>query len=159
MTILSNRFQAITRSITGKRVSRRQFIATSSYSIIGPSTILAGLSGCSPSSDEEAAGQAPEPEQQTKLTRIKMGTMAAADLQLSRYATDAPGEIRAPTLCLLAGRDRIIDNAGVRRYFDQLGTADRELIVYEDAAHTLEFETAPLQYLDDLAQWVRKVIS
>ena len=85
--------------------------------------------------------------------------LAAADLQLSRYATDAPGEIRAPTLCLLAGRDRIIDNAGVRRYFDQLGTADRELIVYEDAAHTLEFETAPLQYLDDLAQWVRKVIS
>lgn len=81
MTILSNRFQAITRSITGKRVSRRQFIATSSYSIIGTSTFLGGLSACSPSSDEEAAGQAPEPEQQTKLTRIKMGTMAAADLQ------------------------------------------------------------------------------
>ena len=90
MYILSNRFQAIVCSITGKRFSRRQFIATSSYSIISTSTLLAGLSGCSPSSDEEAAEQAPEPEAaeqapepelQSKITRIKMGTMAAADLQ------------------------------------------------------------------------------
>ncbi len=93
MNILSNRFQAIARSITGKRFSRRQFIATSSYSIIGTSTFLGGLSACSPSSEEEeqevaeqaseqeAAEQAPEPELQSKITRIKMGTMAAADLQ------------------------------------------------------------------------------
>ena len=84
MYILSNRFQAIVCSITGKRFSRRQFIATSSYSIISTSTLLAGLSGCSPSSDEEAAEQAPEPEAaeqapepelQSKITRIKMGTI------------------------------------------------------------------------------------
>jgi hypothetical protein len=90
MNILSNRFQAIARCITGKRFSRRQFIATSSYSIIGTSTLLGGLSACSPSSDEEAAeqaaeqeavDQAPQPELQSKITRIKMGTMAAADLQ------------------------------------------------------------------------------
>ena len=93
MNILSNRFQAIARTITGKRFSRRQFIATSSYSIIGTSTFLGGLSACSPSSEEEeqevaeqapeqeAEEQAPEPELQSKLTRIKMGTMAAADLQ------------------------------------------------------------------------------
>jgi len=89
MKILSNRFQVIARSITGERFSRRQFIATSSYSIIGTSTILAGLSGCSPSSDEEAAEQAPEPEAveqapepelQSKITRIKMGTIGCRDL-------------------------------------------------------------------------------
>ena len=81
MTILSKRFQGVTRFIVGKRFSRRQFIATSSYSIIGSGAFLGGLSACSPSPEEEAAEQAPEQEQQSKITRIKMGTMAAADLQ------------------------------------------------------------------------------
>jgi hypothetical protein len=88
MNILSNRFQLIARSITEKMFSRRQFIATSSYTIIGTGTFLGGLSACSRSSEQEeqeaepeAAEQAPEPELKSKLTRIKMGTMAAADLQ------------------------------------------------------------------------------
>jgi hypothetical protein len=88
MNILSNRFQLIARSITRKMFSRRQFIATSSYTIIGTGTFLGGLSACSRSSEQEeqeaepkAAEQAPEPELKSKLTRIKMGTMAAADLQ------------------------------------------------------------------------------
>jgi hypothetical protein len=94
MNILSNRFQLIARSITGKVFSRRQFIATSSYSIVGTGAFLSALSACSRSSEEEeqeavveepeqeAEDQAPEPEQPpSKITRIKMGTMAAADLQ------------------------------------------------------------------------------
>jgi hypothetical protein len=94
MNILSNRFLAIGRSITGRTFSRRQFIATSGYSIIGGGTFLGALSACSRSSEEEeevAAEQPPEPVAEeeaaaperppSKLTRIKMGTMTAVELQ------------------------------------------------------------------------------
>jgi catechol 2,3-dioxygenase-like lactoylglutathione lyase family enzyme len=90
MIIRSKRLKGIGSLVDENRLSRRRFIATSSYSIIGTSTILAGLSGCSPSSDEEAAVQqapepaavepAPEPEPQSKITRIKMGTIGCRDL-------------------------------------------------------------------------------
>ncbi len=81
MNILSNRFQVIAQSDTEKKVSRRQFVVTTSYSIIGASTILAGLSGCSPSSDEQMAEQhAQEPELQSKIARIRMGTIGCRDL-------------------------------------------------------------------------------
>jgi len=90
MTILSKRLPGTVSSIVENRLSRRQFITTSSYTIIGTGAFLGGLSACSPSSDEEAAEQAPEPETveqapepelQSKITRIKMGTMAATDLK------------------------------------------------------------------------------
>ena len=92
MIILSNRFQTATQSITGKGFSRRQFIATSSYTIIGSGTFLGALSACSSSSDEEAqqaveqaapqitAEQGAEEQQKAKIRRIKMGTIGCRDL-------------------------------------------------------------------------------
>jgi catechol 2,3-dioxygenase-like lactoylglutathione lyase family enzyme len=132
MHILSNRFQAIARSITGKRFSRRQFIATSSYSIIGSGTFLGALSACSPSSDEEeqqAVEQAPpeitaeqgtEEQQQSKIRRIKMGTIGCRDLPATEdwysnwigYSVVERGEISAE----LAGSWGTPNMAG-RAYF------------------------------------------
>jgi len=117
MIILSNRFQTATQSITGKGFSRRQFIATSSYSIIGTSTILAGLSACSPSPEEQEAA---EPELQSKITRIKMGTIGCVDLPTTEdwysnwlgYSVVERGEISAE----LAGSWGTPDMAG-RAYF------------------------------------------
>ena len=92
MIILSNRFQTATQSITGKGFSRRQFIATSSYSIIGSGTFLGALSACSSSSDEEeqqaveqaapqiTAEQGAQEQQEAKIRRIKMGTIGCRDL-------------------------------------------------------------------------------
>jgi len=80
---------------------------------------------------------------------------ALADLELTRYATEAPEEVRpGAALLVLAGRDRIIDNARVRRYFDRLGTPQRRLVEYPEATHTLEFEPDPAAYLRDLCAWV-----
>ena len=95
MNILSKRFQLIVRSASRNLLSRRKFVSGSAYSIFGTGLFLGGLSACSRSSDEtaadqpaeqetaeqEAAEQAPEPELQSKITRIKMGTMTATDLQ------------------------------------------------------------------------------
>ena len=92
MTILSKRFQILARSTTDrKKFSRRQFVTTSGYTIIGTGALLSGLSACSRSSDEEATEQAavaqeateqaPEQKPLPKISRIKMGTMAASDLK------------------------------------------------------------------------------
>ena len=89
MIIRSKRLKGIGSLVVENRLSRRQFIVTSSGSVISASAFLTGLSGCSPSSDEEAAEpapkpeaaeQAPEPELQSKITRIKMGTIGCRDL-------------------------------------------------------------------------------
>jgi catechol 2,3-dioxygenase-like lactoylglutathione lyase family enzyme len=103
--------------IVENRLSRRQFIATSSYSIIGTSTILAGLSACSPSPEEQEAA---EPDLQSKITRIKMGTIGCVDLPTTEdwysnwlgYSVVERGEISAE----LAGSWGTPNMAG-RAYF------------------------------------------
>lgn len=81
---------------------------------------------------------------------------ALADLHLSRYAVESPQSIRAPVLLTLAGRDRIIDNAGTLRFVEQI-PGEKRVIEYPDAAHTLEFERDPSPYFRDLSQWARDV--
>lgn len=59
-----------------------------------------------------------------------------------------------PTLLMLAGRDRIIDNARTRRYVEWFATGERRIIEYPDAHHTLEFEPEPDRFVDDLLEWL-----
>ena len=81
---------------------------------------------------------------------------ALADLHLNRYVADAAPQIRVPTLLMLAGRDRIIDNPGMWAFMGQLGTHQKKLIEYPQAAHTLEFESPPDPFFNDLATWLRQ---
>lgn len=84
--------------------------------------------------------------------------LAVADLALNRYvATAAPG-IRVPTLLMLSGQDRIIDNGGVKAFFERLGTPQKQLIEYPAAGHTLEFEPRPEGFFQDLAGWVARCV-
>lgn len=69
-------------------LSRRQFITTSGRSIIGTTTVLGlgGLGACSdrPEPQEPAPPPSEQPaaaERPAKITRIKMGTIGASDLQ------------------------------------------------------------------------------
>jgi alpha-beta hydrolase superfamily lysophospholipase len=81
---------------------------------------------------------------------------ALADLDLNRYAAEAPEEIQVPLLLMLAGRDRIVDNARVREFFRNTRSSDKQLIEYPEAAHTLEFEADPVPYFQDLCRWAAK---
>ena len=63
--------------------------------------------------------------------------------------------VRVPVLLLLAGRDRIIDNAKTREYFARLVSEDRTVIEYPEAHHTLEFEPDPTAVFADVAGWLR----
>jgi acylglycerol lipase len=89
------------------------------------------------------------------LRRITIAA-ALADLDLGRYAVAAPEEIELPTLLVLAGRDRIIDNLRVRRFVERMGSRDRQIVEYP-AGHTLEFEPDPQPFFDDLCGWAKRI--
>ena len=87
------------------------------------------------------------------LRRITL-RFAINDLRLDRYVADAAGRIVTPTLIMLAGKDRIIDNAGLRAFYEKLAASQKELIHYPQAAHTLEFEPDTSAFFDDLTRWL-----
>ncbi len=83
---------------------------------------------------------------------------ALADRELTRFATEAPEEIRVPTLMLLAEHDRVVDNGKLREFYERLGTNEKKLIEYQGATHTLEFEPDPSGYLADLRAWTQPFV-
>jgi len=80
-----------------------------------------------------------------------------ASVDLDRQLPSLVERIDQPTLLMLAGRDRIIDNAATQRLFERFGASDRKCLVYENAAHTLEFEPNREQIVDDLLDWLRGI--
>lgn len=81
----------------------------------------------------------------------------AASVALDAELPSLVANIHCPMLLMLAGRDRIIDNDATKQLFDRFGSADRRLLVYEDAAHTLEFEPNRESIVDDLIDWLNVV--
>jgi alpha-beta hydrolase superfamily lysophospholipase len=73
---------------------------------------------------------------------------------LDRALSSAPEQVRAPALLMLAGRDRIIDNERTRAYFARFASADKEVIEYPEAHHTLELELDPTPAFADLVGWL-----
>jgi len=82
---------------------------------------------------------------------------AQADRKLTRYAREAATFLHLPTLMMLAGQDRIVDNRRTREYFGRMPGQRKMLIEYTGAGHTLEFEPDPTRYFADLAGWVKGV--
>lgn len=80
-----------------------------------------------------------------------------ASVELDRLAGDVPERITCPTLLMLAGCDRIIDNAATRQWLARLGTPARTTHEYPAAAHTLEFEPDRPQVFADLRDWLATV--
>lgn len=79
---------------------------------------------------------------------------AQEDRRLTCYAREAAPHLHMPVLLMLAGRDRIIDNARVRDFYARIPGDQNTLLEYPDATHTLEFEPNPAQYLNDLTRWI-----
>jgi alpha-beta hydrolase superfamily lysophospholipase len=77
--------------------------------------------------------------------------------RLDAYLRLAPSHVTVPVLLLLAGQDRIIQNEQTRRFVESFAAADREVIEYPEAHHTLEFESQPHRYLDDLLRWLKRL--
>jgi acylglycerol lipase len=82
---------------------------------------------------------------------------AREDCKLTRYAREAATFLYLPTLLMLAGQDRIVDNRRTLEYFGRIAGYQKALAEYQGAAHTLEFEADPSRYFADLGGWVRGV--
>lgn len=73
---------------------------------------------------------------------------AALDFRLRR----TPNPL--PTLTLLAGDDRVIDNAATREYLARFPHPANRVVEYPGRAHTLEFEDPSLGFADDILAWL-----
>jgi alpha-beta hydrolase superfamily lysophospholipase len=87
---------------------------------------------------------------------LREGTagLLAASFFIDRRVQRAPRRVKQPALLMLAGQDRIVDNARTLDYFQRLASADRQVIEYPDGHHTLEFEPDPTRYARDLIAWI-----
>jgi alpha-beta hydrolase superfamily lysophospholipase len=87
---------------------------------------------------------------------LREGTagLLAASFIIDRLVSRSPRRIRQPALLMLAGQDRIVDNARTLEYFRKLAAADRQVIDYPQGHHTLEFEPDPTRYALDLIAWL-----
>jgi alpha-beta hydrolase superfamily lysophospholipase len=84
---------------------------------------------------------------------------AREDRALTRFARQAAPFLHSPLLLVLAGRDRIVNNRRTRNYFFRTKTAQRTLLEYPNAAHTLEFEADTQPFFSDLADWIALAVS
>jgi acylglycerol lipase len=89
--------------------------------------------------------------------RLATARLLFTNNRLSRYLWLVPQHVRVPTLTLLAAKDRIINNARTRRYVARFAAADKQVIEYPDAHHTLEFEPEPDRAVDDLLAWLDRI--
>jgi acylglycerol lipase len=87
---------------------------------------------------------------------LRHGTagLLATSFFLDRMLDRSLRLVRQPSLLMLAGRDRIVENARTRAYFERVAAPAKSWIQYESACHTLEFERDPRRYADDLLRWV-----
>ncbi len=77
--------------------------------------------------------------------------------RLDGYLRWFPPRLTVPVLLMLAGRDRIIDNARTREFVTRLVPAGADVVEYPDAHHTLEFEPG-MPFLADLIAWLGKSV-
>src|SRR5262249_24988795 len=77
-------------------------------------------------------------------------------VRLGGYLRLVARSVQVPVLVLLAGNDRIIDNARTRRFVERFSTTDRTVIEYPGAHHTLEFEANPDGFIDDWVRWLER---
>ena len=84
--------------------------------------------------------------------------LLAASSFIDRAVRRAPGRVNQPSLLMLAGLDRIVDNQRTRKYYSRLASPRRDLIEYPEAHHTPEFDADPSRYARDLAEWVAQAL-
>jgi acylglycerol lipase len=88
--------------------------------------------------------------------RLRQATarLLIESVRLDYFLRRLPENANVPILLMLAGRDRIIDNGKMRRFFERFTSPDKEILEYSEAGHTLEFEPDPSRFIGDLREWL-----
>jgi alpha-beta hydrolase superfamily lysophospholipase len=88
--------------------------------------------------------------------RAATASLLAASSFIDRAVRRIPSKVHQPSLLLLAGNDRIVDNEKTLSYFERLASKRREVITYPEGHHTFEFDADPSQYARDLIDWLSR---
>ena len=83
----------------------------------------------------------------------------SASVMLDIYLRRAARRMTLPSLLLLAGHDRIVDNARTRAFVASFPTRQNHVIDYPEAHHTLEFEADDHPFVDDVLRWIGRRIN
>jgi alpha-beta hydrolase superfamily lysophospholipase len=81
-----------------------------------------------------------------------------ASFGLDVYLRRAARRVKVPTLLLMAGQDRIIDNARTRAFVASFPSRDNRAIDYPESHHTLEFEPDNHPWVEDVVRWMERRI-
>ena len=76
-------------------------------------------------------------------------------LKLTRLARSKAARLRVPLLLLQSGVDQIVSVDDVRRWFDTVSSPDKTMHVFENAAHSLDFDAKRQDYVFLLSQWLK----
>jgi acylglycerol lipase len=90
--------------------------------------------------------------------RSASAMLLAASRFIDRRVRSARRLVKQPALLVLAGQDRIVDNARTRAYFDGILSSQKRIIDYPEGHHTLEFDPDPSRYALDLADWLDETL-
>lgn len=91
--------------------------------------------------------------------RTATASLLAASRFIDRGVAKVRGKVRQPALLMLAGYDRIVDNARTLSYFEGIGSPRPRVIEYPEGHHTLEFDPDPSRYALDLADWLDETLA
>ena len=103
------------------------------------------------------------PEWQAFIGRDRHGLREATarflfgSFRFDRFLRREYRKVKCPVLLMLAGRDRILDNAATRKLLAEFTSAESIAVIdYPEAEHTLEFEGAEHPWFGDMAAWMRR---
>lgn len=91
--------------------------------------------------------------------RAATASLLAASSFIDRAVRRIPPKVHQPSLLMLAGKDRIVDNAKTLAYFETLASKRREVINDPNGHHTFEFDRDPSQYARDLIAWLGRALA
>jgi alpha-beta hydrolase superfamily lysophospholipase len=72
--------------------------------------------------------------------------------RVQRVTLDSAADVRLPVYCLAAGNDRVVDTRVTQRWFEHIGSPDKQLSVIPGAFHELLNEVERAQYIQQYAE-------
>lgn len=112
-----------------------------------------------PLNDAQMFTNNPERIRYVEGDRLKLVQVTAGFLLISRRldrstARLAESTYRNPIHLLLAGHDKIIHNDRTSDWLRGLPSPDRQITMYPEGHHTLEFDADPTAFIEDLCAWI-----
>ncbi len=105
----------------------------------------------------------PDPAAQQFIDADRFGLRQATarflyqSFALDMYLRRAVRRVTVPSLLLLAGTDRVIDNARTRKAVARFPSRNNRVIDYPGAGHTLEFEPPEHPWLRNVLDWLNEL--